>query len=191
MKSPSLRSTWWLAVVGCGALVAAAHAGGQGPAAPAGPVEAKASGKSAAAVRWTPLAMAKHNGSGVRVAYAVPVALQPGRTGSVQLQFSGVGADDARVEWRGPQGSLVSSALLGAASSMALPAGQVTTLVLDVTPAADGMAYLDVFTSQGGRTSAQSVPLKVGSGAVHLKRDGNAQTMPSGEQVISLPSQPK
>ena len=132
-------------------------------------------------------AAAKHNGSGVRLAYSVP-AMQPGRTSTVQLQFTGVQSDDARVEWRAPEGASVTSAVAGSSTSMALPRGQVTTLTLDVTPAADGMAYLDVFTTQDGRGSAQSVPLKVGSGKVSLKREGQLQKMPSGEAVISLPS---
>ena len=132
----------------------------------------------------------KHNGSGVGLAYSVP-SMQPGRTSSVQLQFTGVQSDDARVEWRAPEGASVTSAVAGSSTSMALPRGQVTTLTLDVTPAADGMAYLDVFTTQNGRGSAQSVPLKVGSGKVFLKREGTLQTMPSGEAVISLPSSPK
>ena len=145
--------------------------------------------KAKAKTAWVHVA-SKHNGSGVRLAYSVP-SMQPGRTSTVLLRFSGVQGDDARVEWRAPEGASVTSAVAGSSTGMALPRGQVTTLTLDVTPAADGMAYLDVFTTQNGRGSAQSVPLKVGSGKVFLKREGTLQTMPSGEAVISLPSSPK
>lgn len=184
MKPTMISSTRLFALLGCAAMAASAQAGGD-PAASHGAARAKHSS------HWTKAAAAKHNGSGIRLSYIVPAGMQPGQSARVQLQFSGVTADDASVEWRGPAGSNVSSAQLGAASSMALPAGQVTAISLDITPAADGMAYLDVFTSQGGRGSAQSVPLKVGSGAVHLKREGTMQTAPSGEKVISLPSTPK
>ena len=182
MKRSTVTSRGLLAAAGCTALIACAQAGGSGDAAPA-------AAKEGAAGSWTQAA-AKPNGSGVRLAYNV-APMQPGRVGSVQLRLSGVTADDARVEWRAPAGGVVTSAAVGAATSMSLPRGQVTTQLLDVTAAADGMAYLDVFTTQGGRTTAQSVPLKVGSGAIVLKREGTAQTMPSGEKVISLPSQPK
>ena len=139
------------AVLGCAAMVASAHAGSDAAA-----THPKA--KAKASSHWIHAA-AKHNGSGIRVSYIVPPGMQPGQSARVKLQFSGVTADDARVEWRGPAGSSVSSSQLGTATTMALPAGQVTTISLDVTPAADGMAYLDVFTTQGGRGSAQSLPL--------------------------------
>ena len=184
MKATLISSTRLIALVGCAAMVVSAHAGGDAPA-PHPVAKAKASS------HWTRAAAGKHNGSGIRVSYIVPAGMQPGQSARVQLQFSGVTADDAKVEWRGPAGSSISSAQLGAATTMALPAGQVTTISLDVTAAADGMAYLDVFTSQGGRGSAQSLPLKVGSGKVALKREGTMQTAPSGEKVLSLPSTPK
>ena len=182
MKPTLISSTRLIALLGCAAMVASAHAGSDASAHPAA--------KAKHSPHWT-LAAAKHNGSGIRLSYIVPAGMQPGQSARVQLQFSGVTADDAKVEWRGPAGSSISSAQLGSAASVALPAGQVTTISLDVTPAADGMAYLDVFTTQGGRGSAQSVPLKVGSGKVALKREGTMQTAPSGENVISLPSTPK
>ncbi len=187
MKRLSSPSPWLLALAGCGVVCVPAHGDG------AEPTMQRAATKATpdAGPQWNRSAATKHNGSGIRLEYSVPTTFSPGRTGTVQLRFSGVTADDARVEWRAPAGGSVSSAALGAATSLALPRGEVTTVLLDVTPAADGMAYLDVFTSQGGRTSAQSVPLKVGSGAVSLKRDGTMQTMPLGEKVISLPSTPK
>ncbi|MEO7057470.1 MAG: hypothetical protein ABI281_00305 [Caldimonas sp.] len=173
-------AAWLVALAGCATIVDPAVAA----TGAAVPVKAKASSA------WTEAA-SKHNGSGVRLAYAVPAGLQPGQTGTVELRFSGVTDDDARVEWRAPAGGSAVSAQTGTATSMALPRGQVTTLALDVSVAADGMAYLDVFTTQAGRGSAQSVPIKVGSGAVLLKRDGAMQTGPAGEKVISLPSTPR
>ena len=184
MKRTLIPSAWLIALAGSCAMAGTAHADGDPGASPRA---AKAKARS----HWTEAPAGKQNGSGIRMSYIVPAGMQPGQSARVQLQFSGVTADDARVEWRAPEGSSVSSAQLGAAASMALPPGQVTTVTLDITPAVDGMAYLDVFTFQGGRGSAQSLPLKVGSGAVKLKREGTLQTSPSGEKVISLPSTPK
>jgi len=76
-----------------------------------------------------------------------------------------------------------------AATSVALPRDRETTLELRVTPQADGVHYLDVFTTQNGRSSAQSVALKVGNAVAAMKRNGAAQTTPSGEKIISLPAQ--
>lgn len=146
--------------------------------------------KTAARAGWVDAPAGKHNGSGIRVSYNAP-AMQPGQTATVQLQFSGVTGDDASVVWRAPEGGSVSAAAPGGASSMALPRGQVSTLTLQVTPGADGLAYLDVFTVQQGRGSALSVPLKVGSGAARLKREGTTMKTPSGEVVTALPSTPK
>jgi len=183
MTPTLISSTRLIALLGCAAMVASAHAGSDATA-------THPAAKARHSPHWTHAA-GKHNGSGIRLSYIVPAGMQPGQSARVQLQFSGVTGDDARAEWRGPAGSSVSSAQLGSAASMALPPGQVTTISLDVVPAADGMAYLDVFTTQGGRGSAQSLPLKVGSGKVALKREGTMETSPSGEKVISLPSTPK
>jgi hypothetical protein len=70
-----------------------------------------------------------------------------------------------------------------------LQRGESRTLNIDVPPQADGVHYLDVVTTQAGRTSVQSVPLKVGSGRAALKPEGRPQTTPSGEKIISLPAQ--
>ena len=172
-------SRWLLGLFGSVVVVVSAHADGM----PMPPRTVKSS--------WTAAPAGKANGSGVRLSYLVPANLQPGQIARVELRFSGVAVDDARVNWRAPAGSTVTSQQVGAATSMTLPVGEVTTITLDITPAADGMAYLDVFTAQGGRASAQSVPLKVGSGKVAMKREGTVQTAPSGERVISLPSTPR
>lgn len=172
--------------VGCAGAALAAHADGEPTAMSKTTRTAKADTRAVKAA-WVAAPAGKHNGSGVRVAFRVPANLQPGQAATVDLQFTGVTSDDARAEWRAADGAATVASTGG--SSAALQRGQVTTVSVSVTPAADGMAYLDVFTSQGGRTTAQSVPLKVGSGRVLLKPSGTAETTPSGEKVISLPSQ--
>lgn len=142
---------------------------------------------SASALAWVD-APAKPNGSGIRLRYHVPAAVQPGQRVTVQLEFSNV-KDGAEAQWRLPEG--VATPLPGQAAAIQLVPGQPNVVSLDVVPAADGMVYLDVVTRQGGRGSVQSVPLKVGSGKPLLKREGTLETTPSGEKIISLPSTPR
>lgn len=137
---------------------------------------------------WT-VAPAKPQGSGIVLRYDVPARLSVGQAAPVRLRFSRVSADDARVELKVPDGVSVTLADGSAATSVALPRDRETTLELRVTPKNDGVHYLDVFTTQNGRSSAQSVALRVGSAAAAMKRNGAAQTTPSGERVISLPAQ--
>ncbi len=173
-------------VAGATVVTLSAHADGT-PAAKAAAGRAAPAKPSA----WIDPGPIKPNGSGVRLRYTVASGLHPGQTAIVQLEFSGVRSDGARAEWRAPVGTAVSSTQLGNVTSIALPRGQATVVSLQVTPSADGMAYLDVFTTQGGRGTAQSVPLAVGSGKVLLQQEGVTKVTPTGEKVISLPSTPK
>lgn len=134
-------------------------------------------------------AAAKHGGSGISLRYSVPDAVQPNQPIALQLQFGGVGEDDARVELRAPAGTTITDAGGAAVTGLTLPRGQTTTLSLTVTGTADGMQFIDVFTTQGGRSTAQSVPLKVGKGELSLKKTGTLRVEPNGERVISLPAQ--
>jgi len=136
-------------------------------------------------------AASKHNGSGIRLRYSVPATAQPGQAATVQLQFSGVVADDASVELRAPEGATLVGVDGAPLSRVELPRGQLTSLVLHVTPSVEGEQSIDVFTTQAERSSAQSVPLKVGKGGRVLKASGTPQTTPTGEKVISLPAQSK
>lgn len=190
--------------IGCSAFALAAQAdtGAAGkPSAPAASA-AKASGAKTTIASTNPStaksrplgpwvqAPSKHSGSGIRLRYRTPDAVQPGEAITLELQFSGVTAPDAQVELRGPEGSSLSAADGSALSRVALPVGQTTTVAVRLVPTGDGLQTLDVFTSQAERSSVQSVPVKVGSGRKQLKTQGKLETTPSGEKVISLPSTP-
>lgn len=128
----------------------------------------------------------KHNGSGVQVRYNVPAALQAGQPSTVRLRFSTVSdAAGAVAEIKAPAGVTLS----GAAGPLTLPQGRATTVDMQATAAADGQYFVDVLTTQAGRTSVQSIPLQVGDAKPQLKTTGKPETTPSGEKVISLPSQ--
>ena len=55
-------------------------------------------------------------------------------------------------------------------------------------PASEGIAYLNVFTTQNGVTSATSIPVRVGGAAPKLPRAGELQKTPAGDAVISMPA---
>lgn len=167
-------------MIGSALVAAPARADAQTPAAAPASAAAKKT-------QWVKLPR-KHNGSGVQLNYSVPAGLQAGQTIAVQLQFSGITQDDASVEIKAPAGVGLVAASGSLPARMALPRGRATALTLQVTPAADGLQYLRVFSSQGGRSTVQLIPLKVGTGQVQLKSNGAAQTTPTGEKVISLPS---
>lgn len=127
-------------------------------------------------------APAKHNGSGVRLRYGVPAGIAAGQASTLRLALSNVtAADGARVEVRAAGGGEL-------LTSFSLQRGEQREFDVALPALPDGLHYLDVITTQAGRSSVQSVPVKVGSGRPALKTEGQAQTMPDGERVISLPA---
>jgi hypothetical protein len=128
------------------------------------------------------LAVRGKPGSGVMVSATVPPKVAVGETVTVRLQISGVTAPEgATVEVRDP-------ATRTTLMSARVAAGEQKTLEVPYTGRADGMQFLDVATAQGGRSSVQSVPVRVGSGEMKLKPEGQRGTTSSGETVISLPA---
>lgn len=190
----------WVALAALGTAASLATAATPAPTTPATTTAAPAAARSATAQSGEPIPMpvarkwveapSKPNGSGIRVRYSVPDVVQPGQLTPVQIELSNVQAG-AEVQWRLPNGSTGTSMPRGPDTYMALTPGQPNVITVNVVPAADGTVYLDVFTRQNGRSSAQSVPLKVGSGKVTLQQPGTAKPAPGGERVISLPSTPK
>jgi hypothetical protein len=181
---PSIKLRLLLAATAAACGLAAAPVRADSPAAPAAQPASKAKAK------WIKAAQ-KHNGSNIQLSYQVPANLSAGQTVAVQLRFAGITQDDASVRITAPAGMQLASANGSAAlgTGMALPRGRTTELVLQVTPGANGLEYLNVFTAQGGRSSAQSIPLQVGNTKQALKTTGKPETTPSGEKVISMPSQ--
>lgn len=124
----------------------------------------------------------KHTGSGVVLRYAVPDKMAVGEAVTVRLQFSGVSAPDgASVEVRDP---VARTTLL----ALRLAQGEQRTVELPFAGRADGMQYIDITTTQAGRMTVVSVPLRVGTGELKLKPEGQRSTTAGGEAVISLPA---
>jgi hypothetical protein len=129
-------------------------------------------------------APAKTNGSGVSVQYRVDGTPQAGSAVSVVLSFDGI-TDSAGASVRlTAEGGL---SLSGAGGTQPLPAGQTTTLTVQVVPSAEGIGYLHVFTTQRGATSATSVPVQVGKTPSALPASGTLKQTPDGDKIRPMP----
>lgn len=134
-------------------------------------------------------AVAKHGGSGVAMSYTVPSQLPAGQASPVELRFDGVSAAGATATVRLPEGVSATRRDGGSLGAIALTPG-TTTVSLLVTPAADGLRSLAVFTEQAGRRSAHAIRLRSGDTA-QAKPASRAVTTPSGEKIVPLKSQPR
>lgn len=148
-------------------------------AAPAAPGAPAATGKPTPA--WQAVS-GKHTGSGVVLRYAAPEKMAVGEAVTVRLQLSGVTAPDGatvEVRDRAARATLI---------TLSLARGEERTVDLPYTGRADGMQFIDVSTTQAGRMTVVSVPLRVGTGELKLKPEGQRRTTAGGEAVISLPA---
>jgi hypothetical protein len=131
----------------------------------------------------------KPNGSGVVLKYSAPEAIKPGEVATVKLQFSNVqAATGARLEVRASDPAVKVVVEGGTLTGpLTMVRGDFRELEVQVSAAVDGLYYLSVFTTQEGRFTATSIPLRVGSGESRQKAQGKVLTTPSGEKVVSLP----
>jgi hypothetical protein len=127
---------------------------------------------------------AKKGGSGVDMAYRIEGTPEVGKPLTIRIQMTS--PVDAQAQVSAAEGLTLDAS----SKTMASPAGQSTEHTVVVVPQALGRFYLDVFTQAAGRASASAIPIQVGKGAVQNKLTGTTQTMPNGERVISVPSQP-
>jgi hypothetical protein len=144
------------------------------------------SAKHSASHRAAPMMTAarKPNDSGVTVQYRVDATPQVGRGTPVVLQFDGVtGADGASVRLSADPGLTISGS-----DTLALPAGKRTTTTVTVVSDRDGLAYLNVFVTQGSAMSAISIPIQTGTAAPVMKSNGELKSTPDGENIISMPA---
>lgn len=151
------------------------------------PAPAAADGEPAArnGKLGAPIAAApqKPGSSGVRLQYRLEATPQLGRATPIVLQFDGVtAADGAAVRL-----SADSGLTLQGSSTLTLPAGKRTTATVVVVSETEGLAYLNVFISQGAASSAVSVPVRTGAAAPTLKSTGEMKSTPGGESIITMP----
>ena len=121
----------------------------------------------------------KANSSGIAVRTASTARPRPGRAIPVVLSFDGV-TDPAGATLRlAADGGL---ALGAEAATRTLPAGETSTLTVQVVPAAEGVGYLHVFTTQYGATSVTSVPVQVGKAPSAMPASGELKQTPGRRQ---------
>ena len=125
----------------------------------------------------------KTTGSGVAVRYRIDGTPEAGRALPVVLSFDGVTDPAGASVQLKAEGGLSISGDLG----HALPAGQTTTITVQVVPPGEGIAYLHVFTSQNGATSATSIPVQVGKVPAALQPSGELKTSPGGDKIRPMP----
>ena len=125
----------------------------------------------------------KPGSSGVKLQYRLEATPQVGRATPVVLEFEGVtDADGATVRLSADRGLT-----LQGSSTLKLPTGKRTTATVVVVSETEGLAYLNVFISQGGASSAVSVPVQTGTAAPSLKSTGEMKATPNGESIITMP----
>jgi len=143
------------------------------------PLAAGAAGPAGKAMTTAPM---KSNGSGVQVQYRVDGTPEAGRPVPVVLGFDGIAAAGATVRLA-TEGGLT---LTGAETTRSLPAGQATTWTVEVMPGAAGIGYLNVFTTQGGATSATSIPVSVGKPSATMPASGALKQSTDGEKILPM-----
>jgi len=139
----------------------------------------------AAAQRTAPMTTApqKPGSSGVKLQYRLESTPQLGRATTVVLQFEGVtAAEGATVRLVADRGLT-----LQGSSTLALPAGKRSTATVAVVSEAEGLAYLNVFITQDGASSAVSIPVQTGTVAPALKSTGEMKSTPDGDSIITMP----
>lgn len=126
----------------------------------------------------------KPNGSGIEVSYRLEGEPAAGRATRIVIVLTGV-TDTAQASVRfAADPDLKLEGNTGAATP--LPAGRPTTLNLSVVPHADGLRYLNVFTTQHGVTGSTSIPVQAGdAGAV--RPAGKLGSTPKGDKILSQP----
>lgn len=178
-------------------MIAAAVNMGSGPCAAVAlalallvPSSAAADGaKAPGAVRGAPASVPmktapmKANGSGVIVRYRIDGTPEIGVAVPVVLTFEGVTERSGAALRLTTEGGL---ALGDVAAARTLPAGEVTSLTIKVTPSAAGIGYLHVFTTQYGATSATSIPVQIGESPSALPGASELKQTPGGDMVRSI-----
>jgi hypothetical protein len=141
-------------------------------------------GSDAAGQRKLTRAAMKKNGSGVDVQFSVDDPVKVGQAATLVIQFDNI-TDPAGGSARF---SADTGLTLVGAEEVRLPAGQATTVTVRATPASEGIAYVNVFTTQNGMSSATSIPVRVGEAAAKLRSTGDLQKTQAGDAVISMPA---
>jgi hypothetical protein len=155
------------------------------PACADGTRPASADAASTPRLAMKPAAPRKSNGSGIEVQFRIDGAARIGEALPIALSFDGVtDPAGARVRFTVDAGLALPATYAG---EFTLQAGaSAPTLTVPVIPASEGLAYLNVFTTQHGVTSVSAVAVQVGkSGSLKLR--GELKATPSGDKILTIP----
>jgi len=128
----------------------------------------------------------KPNGSGVAVRYRVQGTAAVGQPTQVDLVFGRVrDAEGATLQFTAD----AALRLDASAAPATLAAGDRTRVTVTVTPQQEGLAYLNVFTTQRGATSSTSIPIQTGAPGVSSNKGmaGKLKDAPDGDKILSMP----
>ena len=127
----------------------------------------------------------KPNGSGINVRYRIldkPAVGQPVRVEIILSNAQASGGSTVRFTVD-PDLRLEGDA----GTQSHLVAGEQTTLTVTVVPQAQGLAYLNVFTTQRGLTGSTSIPIQTGAASSSKPGAGNLKETPDGEKILVMP----
>ncbi len=134
----------------------------------------------------------KHNNSGISLRYRIDGQPVTGQAFAVQLEFSGVSAENAQIQFSFDKALAASVPIamqkISTGYRLPLTKGQVNAQTLMITPSADGMHYIRLEMAQAGRGSASSIAIPVGNGPFATPTLGEVQTTSSGEKIIVMPA---
>jgi hypothetical protein len=135
---------------------------------------------------------AKKTGSGVSLQYKLLSVPKVGEPLRISVIFDGVtsakGANaDMKADRELEMATPFSAKTLAKGSSKQAQASN--THEITVTPQAEGLFFVNVFTEQEGRTGASAIAIRVGDKPLNLPTVGTLKTDANGEKVISMPAQ--
>lgn len=119
-------------------------------------------------------------GTGVTLAYVVNSTPAVGKPVTIDLELSATA--DADITMTADKGL----AMNPASPALRVAAGQKVQQTITVTPQADGLMYVNVFSNGSGRFATKSIPLQVGDRTAQQKALSTVQTTPSGERIQTI-----
>jgi len=145
---------------------------------------APAGAETASKARSMTAAPTKPNGSGIGVSYRIEGLPRAGQATTVIVVLDRItDPDGALVRFTADPDLALRNAPAGPAP---LTAGQTATFELTVVPAADGLRYLNVFTTQNGVTGSTSIPVQAGNPS-RKQGAGTLKHTPEGDAILSMP----
>jgi hypothetical protein len=130
----------------------------------------------------TPLP-ARKGGNGVALSYRIEGAAKVGSPLTVVIEMNSPRA--AQVTLRAPE----ELKLMTPGQVLQSQAGQRVQHTVTLVPQAEGRFYLNLFSVANNRAGASAIAVQVGAKATLPAPAGKVQVTPSGERIISVPSQ--